>query len=590
MANFSAAIPLLKKPFDDLYDIASGALKEKLNILRATSKIQILHKRLWETQRVKTIWNTDRPISLSSFYYPVNVMRQVDDVNAVISLKSLDNLPDNHNIIFGTVGQGKSTLMRYLLGKEIKSALRVPVFCELRNIDDQSLESYLSERFSLLLKLEEDSKLFNFFAEKGRLSIFLDGFDEVDPSHVKKLMSEIEDLAYKYNNCRIIVSSRPDSECKHLTSFHSNKIQPIKNNELKDFYKRITRDTDFSNKLVAAVNVSPILIKDLVNTPLLATLLAISYKAAQKIPLDFAEFYDDLFQILLVRHDGSKLGWRRNRKTKLNDREIQIAFEAFCFATRKIQQSTIDKESAYDLALSSLKECELTSDGQSFLEDIKKITCLLVDEGKKINFVHSSVQGFFAARYIKTQPEQKGASFYSQIISKNIWSTWSQELLFLEQIDNHRYTKYFKLPDIDATLKDILKSEELVNEEAVINYLEKLSVIKEKIDRLGITNFRYIVKNDIPISTQQYSILDSRAFNILFSQHSPSKQHWRKGFEDNPDSYERSYIQIAHDRGGDTFKELTETIKASINQIITDKVKLVSKLTKQETLSSFIDL
>lgn len=68
MANFTAAVALLKKPIDEVYEISSGALKAKIANIRALDKVREIHKRLYELQRVKTIWQTDRPIILSTFF------------------------------------------------------------------------------------------------------------------------------------------------------------------------------------------------------------------------------------------------------------------------------------------------------------------------------------------------------------------------------------------------------------------------------------------------------------------------------------------------------------------------------------------
>lgn len=107
MPDFSAAIVLLKKPIEDLFSSASGTLKTKISHIRATAKVKNLHKKLYDSQRVKTIWNTDRSLSLTSFFYPVSIQSNANNGNSGTRLTSLDDLPENHSIIFGTVGQGK---------------------------------------------------------------------------------------------------------------------------------------------------------------------------------------------------------------------------------------------------------------------------------------------------------------------------------------------------------------------------------------------------------------------------------------------------------------------------------------------------
>lgn len=373
MPDFSLAISLLKKPIDELYNTYEGEIKQKISIIRTATKVKVLHKKLYETQRVKTIWHTDRPLSLTSFFFPVQIVRNDPTPPKPIRLKNLDPFKFNHNIIFGTVGQGKSILMRYLLGGEIRSGTRIPMFVELRNIEENSLRGYLAAKFSALMGINNDDELFTVFATEGKLSILLDGFDEVDPGSVSRLMQEIEELSYSFPESKIILTSRPDSDCKHLTNFHSYRIQPLTLEDLLGFYKKITKDVTFSARIHSAIKSSPTKIRELITTPLLATLLAISYRSAQKIPLGFSEFYNDLFQILLIRHDASKLGWRRHRKSKLDDRQIQQIFEAFCFSTRRRQLASVDFEAAYNLTVSSIEEVGLDAEPQAFLDDIKKL-------------------------------------------------------------------------------------------------------------------------------------------------------------------------------------------------------------------------
>lgn len=590
MPDFSAAIALLKKPIEDIYSLASGALKLKIAGLRAAGKLKSLHKKLYESQRVKTIWNTDRPLSLSSFFHPVSVLASDESGSKSVRLSSLNDLPSNCYVVYGTVGQGKSILLRYLLGKEIRSGERIPVLLELRNFSSNSLVADLSRKFSTLLGIDDDPEIFDVFARAGRVSFLLDGFDEIEPANVHNVTQQIEELSYRFEASRILLTSRPDSECRHLTRFSSIRIAPLESTELEGFYKRITRDQEFTNRLVAAIKTSPLKIRELVRTPLLATLLAISYRAAHKIPLDFAEFYDELFQILLVRHDGSKLGWRRHRKTTLNDREIQEIFEAFCFATRKRQTSSINSETAYGLAKESIDECQRNTDPQHFLDDIRKITCLLVEEGKKLAFVHLSVQEFFAARYIKTRPETAAASFYSQLVAGN-WEKWQEELLFLRQIDSHRATKYFTIPDLTKTLRHLLKEDTELKLEALERFLNELHVSKSVVNRDGKEVESFTVGR-VPreANTFHYKNLASAAFSQLFSTTYQGARPWRFSFAVNPRSSRRTYLEIAADMSPEVTEALKSRIKGLVAQLIRDSEELGRSVSRAEVPRSFMDI
>jgi len=588
MPDFSSAIVLLEKPFEDLYRKTTGALQAKIKLFRAASRMKALHQRLYDSQRVKTIWHTDRPLSLSSFFHPAYVMRNAEGVASQIRLTSLDDLPDNHNILFGTVGQGKSIVIRYLLGKEIKSGTRVPVLCELRNVDSESLEEYLVDRFSLLLGISPDVEIFHSFAEDGKLSFLLDGFDEIDPARVAKIMQDIQDLSFKYPACRILLTSRPDSDCRHLTTFQANRLGPLSERELPEFYKRITKDQLLTDRLVAAIQASPIKIRELLKTPLLATLLAISYRAAHKIPLDFAEFYDELFQILLIRHDGAKMGWKRRRKTTLNDRQIQQIFEAFCFATRKRQAASIDREMAISLASDSIKTCDYAADPDLFIDDIKSITCLLVDEGKKLNFVHVSVQEFFASRYVRTRPEEVSRKFYEKLRDGK-WDKWLEELVFLKQIDAHRANKYFFIPDLERTISDLERSNRHATSYAE-DYLLRMRVERKKVKVEEREKSSFFVRVDRSVHSHRYHAIDSAIFKSLFENNIPGVQNWNTAFLANPNISQRSYWEIASDRGQAFSSKFIKFADGLIQLARKDLVDMREKIAKEELGTDFNDV
>jgi predicted NACHT family NTPase len=590
MPDFTVAISLLKKPIEDLYSLATGALKQQIAVISAQSKVKGLHKRIWESQRVKTIWHTDKPISLSSFFYPVSIKSQekskLTDKVYPIKITSLKNLPNKHTIIFGTVGQGKSILLRYLLGQELRSGAHIPLLCELRNIESQSLISYLNERFALLLDIPPNQELFSFFATHGKIAFLLDGFDEINNEKIPKISQELEDLANKYNVCHIVLTSRPDTECRYLTSFHTVRIQGLTPSDLEPFYKQIGHDANFAKLIVSSINRSPVKIRELISTPLLATLLAISYRAAHKIPIEFSEFYEELFQILLIRHDASKLGWQRSRKTKLNAREIQQVFEAFCFATRKRNLVVIDFDEAVALSKACLNDVGLSSDAQHIIEDIKRVTCLLVEEGKKLQFVHSSVQEFFAARYVKTRTEQVAASFYKQLLDKIRWSNWQQELMFLKQIDSYRATKYFFTHDLKKTIQFLLEDNALSPSTAAIKYLEGMSVMKvtEKKNEIVSTKFQIHKIRKFTL-TYHLQLIDNIVFNSLFSSIG-----WKNGFNNEETVMQRSYLQIAKDHGGSKLPDILELVSSMIIAQQTELKNFQTMITNEESTSGLIDL
>lgn len=587
MPDFSVAIALLKKPIEDTYSKASGAIQKRIAIVRASNKVKALHAKLWQIQRVKTIWNTDRPLSLSSIYYPVSVQLTFPDSNDVRQVNSVDDLQHHHVVVYGTAGQGKSILMKYLVGKEIRSGKRIPLLCELRNILNSTLEDFLVNQFSLLLGMQPDASVFAAFAAYGNISFLLDGFDEIDDDNVQSVLQQIDVLSVKYPAAKIVITSRPNSDCRNLVSFNIVNVKPLGKDDLYPFYKKITKDNDFSAQLVKAIDQSTVQIQTLITTPLLATLLAISYKAAHKIPIEFSDFYEDLFQILLVRHDASKLGWRRKRSSGLNDRQIQQVFEAFCFSVKRKRLSIIDVAVARALVDESASNCCIPLDGHLFLEDVRKITCLITQEGKRIEFVHASVAQFFAAMYVKSRTEPQSFSFYSQLLN-NHWKLWSGEIFFLEKIDSHRFKKYFAIPDLEKFIaylaEDDASSTMALDRLLQGFFIRKLTVNGEKAE------VRYYTANENSFSAYCTTALDKKIFGIIFSTSFDNSLGWVHGFNSDNNIKIRSYLDIVRDRGPLVYAAVSDAVKECLISCNFSLSGMREEVERAEHTTEFISL
>lgn len=450
MPDITVALALLKKPIESAGLVASGRAKDVVARLRASGNLRKLHQKLNATQKVKTIWNVDRALVLSSFYFPAKVKTQAGGIQ---QLMSVDDLPTNAVVLSGIVGQGKSILLRYLIGKEIKSGSRVPIHLELRRTPEQGLEYYVREVFDDLMETAGHPEVFDLFASNGKISLLLDGFDEVDPDRSQDVLTGIESLVSRFPSARVVVTSRPHSGIESSPLFDIVPIAQLSEADFSSFFKKVlSKDKELAERITDAVLTSPTQVKQLAATPLLATLLTIVYRANQKIPADFSEFYGELFQILLVRHDRSKSGWERKRKTKLSDREIQQVFEAYCYKLKSEGSSSIARSKALDVARSALEAHQVRADEGHFLTDVVKVTCLLQEEGGRVEFLHQSVQEYFAARYILGRPDEVARSFYSLVLSQKKWATWDQVLKFLGQIDKYRASIHFYIPALRQTL------------------------------------------------------------------------------------------------------------------------------------------
>ena len=141
----------------------------------------------------------------------------------------------------------------------------------------------------------------------------------------------------------------------------------------------------------------------------------------------------------MQRHDHSKGGYVRPRKSKLRDTLLEEFFVALCYVTRKANETAFSLTQLRNHADTTIKVIARTVEAEKVIEDIVKITCLIIRDGQEARFIHKSVQEYHAAVFIRDQPEKSGAAFYAAMVTR--WTAWKQELKFLSVIDRYRFLK-----------------------------------------------------------------------------------------------------------------------------------------------------
>jgi len=178
----------------------------------------------------------------------------------------------------------------------------------------------------------------------------------------------------------------------------------------------------------------------------MVTLLVISYKSYNELPNKLSDFYDALFQTLLQRHDGTKPGFIRKRGCTFDDSQYRNVFETLCILAKKFGQQSFGYKDINALATDAIKKSEIQENAQCYIDDIVKITSLILRDGEEYRFIHKTVQEYYTASYIANKPESWAIEFYTRICTNKLSSEWKQELEFLSEIDSYRFKKYYFLP------------------------------------------------------------------------------------------------------------------------------------------------
>jgi NACHT domain len=441
-------VKVVNKPLNDLYEYLKHEVKFHLEKKKLNEIDERLSLKIENIKKVKTIYKGDEAIDLNSFFFPPQII--ID--HKLIKADCVADISDKNIVIEGVAGQGKSILLRYLTYKEYELMERIPIFIELRKINkDGEILNFIKEVIGDWVFSISDEYL-DWVLKSGKIVLILDGFDELQEKDVSNVIKDLESISQKYNNTQIVVSSRPDNHIQNSNFFKVINIQEYGDNEQKGLIKKLVEDNDSFKNIVNAIDASKLNISELLSTPLMITLFVMTYRAKLTIPDSMSKFYQELFSVLIYKHDRTKPGFQREFKCTLNENTLQDWFEIFCFISKNKKLLTfVSRNILLDCIRESVGKKYSSENPSNLLEDISKNLCLIIRDGNSYNFIHRSIQEFFVASFIKNRPEDLSEKTYKLLNEK--CSLYEAEIKFLLEIDTYRYMKYLLKPNLEIFFK-----------------------------------------------------------------------------------------------------------------------------------------
>lgn len=374
-------------------------------------------------------------IDLFSIFQPTYLKSEINDVRCYTA--DLDNiLKESDNAwIYGYGGIGKSTMLKYFFLKEIEKATsnnnqRIPIYIELRkyNFDSKKRRGFLNFIYeeAKVLGFDLEFKYFEYMAEKGRFIFLLDAFDEIASNIMEQAATEIEELATKYSNNPILVTSRklPFNHINNTSLFHPYQTNGLSKDEAIALIKRISTLSISDSK----EEVFERFIKNLeerlydeyqsfVENPILLFLMLQMFERNANFPTEKATFIKDSYRLLYKEHDHSKLvALTREFKTDLPESTMMRVISYFCFLTyfeNNGKKSEFTESEILSLLDRVLKEEGLSSTrAEDFLADLITCLCITHKEGQSYYFVHNIFQEFYAANYLYNLDNEVQEQFF----------------------------------------------------------------------------------------------------------------------------------------------------------------------------------
>lgn len=444
---------LLKKPFEDVYNSCTTSVKGFVREWMAAGAVDRIEQTIEDLERIRTI--VSRQVStLSEIYYPARLAYQ----KKVIVAECVQSISSSKNILItGTAGQGKSVLMRYLAVQELRRGKRVPLFLELRRIDKTTDFDSLLKLHLNIDRTTSHEELLAHLLNRGNLTLFLDGFDEVPREFAMGVRDKLFSLSSKYKTLQFVISSRPGALCAHLQDLPNlgfAEVAELGESDFKPFLRKIGTEDVVLDRLILAIENSSTHVKQLLKTPLMLTLLVLTCGGKQHIPDTLPEFYDSLFRVLAIMHDETKPGYVREMATKLTYSELEQLFECFSFVTReRFDKTSLNPSQFEDSFKAAISYINKNCTAEGFKTDVSETVCLMVREGIDTTFIHKSIQEYYTARFIKSIPDDETSKGIYDLITETRLITWGAEIKFLEQIDTVRYNLFFRKKQVENFLR-----------------------------------------------------------------------------------------------------------------------------------------
>lgn len=437
-------------------------------------------------------------------------------------------------LVEGTGGIGKSMMMRYLFLNTANRGEYVPVLLELRKVSKQSPGNISIMDLIYTCMTDFDVELpkeqFEFSLQLGKYLFLMDGFDEVKESLAKETAEKIQQFCSKYSKNPCIITTRPGRDTASLETFTTVKSQTLSREQAVELAKKIwdedEKTREFCRQLKEEIYENK-KHREFAENPLLLTMMFLTFMRNNSLPDHLAEFYRQAFEALYSTHDSKNKGaYRREFKCdKLDAPSFRRVLSHFCFQSYFKQDYEFAEEKLLLYFEKSIEKFGFTEvRANDYLQDIKKVVCLLVKDGEEYRFAHRSFQAYFAACYTAEElNDEQQKKVLREFVKSLDWRKDRDYLDILEQLEHERMTVNLLEDTIRLYLRKAHESEN-----PICNYAKMMGpnilLITSRKGEIDINGYGHI-RDSNGIVFENYDVLfDVFVLRNSRSQYSPGHE------------------------------------------------------------------
>lgn len=363
---------------------------------------------------------------------------QENDIKQNIETILLNNKDNNHLIILGGPGAGKTTTVKHIcqliLSTEIEINFAFPILINLRDISDsESIYSILKTILGIEVHIKEKDKTFNIenvnvrnkyinnYLNTLNAVLILDGFDEVKPTRVDEFFKEIKSLMTNLSSTIVILTSRSPSYNYTIENSLEYEICDLNDQQISEFSIKWFSEKEKSSNFEQELRKSKFY--DLSLRPLTLAHLCAIYERTGKFYDKPKSIYKKLVRILIDEWDEQR-GIIRESNYSNFDSEQKFEFLAqFAFdLTINYSQKKYTEDIFIDTYDRIYKDFNLPlTENKKVIKEIESHNGIIVKSAyDQYEFVHKSMQEYLAAEYIVKLPEIPVKLFYDTNISNEL--------------------------------------------------------------------------------------------------------------------------------------------------------------------------